>query len=119
FAITGTASLAATFMNPYGWQLHRHVLSYLRNAYLMDHISEFRSFSFHSPGAFYVELFLFVAVLGAIALIRQRAFGPALLALAMLHMSLYSARHLPMAAVLLLPLAVAALTREAQEWRAL
>jgi hypothetical protein len=85
----------------------------------MDHISEFRSFSFHSPGALYVELFLFVAVLGTVALFRQRAFGPALLALALLHMSLYSARHLPTAAVLLLPLAVAALTREAQEWRAL
>ena len=116
FALAGAASLAATFVNPYGWHLHAHVLAYLRNTYLMDHISEFRSFSFHSPGAFYVELFLLVAVLGAVALVRQRAYGPALLALAMLHLSLYSARHLPTSAVLLLPLSVAALTREVEQW---
>lgn len=110
------ASLAATFINPYGWHLHEHVFTYLQNNYLMDHIAEFRSFSFHSPGALYVELFLFVAVLGTVALLKQRRFGPALLALGMLHISMYSARHLPTAAVLLLPLSVAALTREAREW---
>jgi hypothetical protein len=110
------ASLLATFINPYGWRLHEHVLAYLQNDYLMDHIEEFRSFSFHSAGALYVEMFLVVAVLGAVALIRQRAFGPVLLSLGMLHMSLYSARHLPTAAVLLLPLSIAALTREAESW---
>ena len=91
--------LLATFINPYGWRLHEHVFTYLQNDYLMDHIAEFRSFSFHSAGAWYVELFLFVAVLGTLALLRQRAFGPALLALGLLHISLYSARHLPTAAV--------------------
>ena len=80
----------------------------------MDHIAEFRSFSFHTPGALPVELFLLTAVLGTIAMLRQRAFAPALLSLGMLHLSLYSARHLPTAAVLLLPLCVAALTREAR-----
>jgi hypothetical protein len=34
----------------------------------------------------------------------------------MLHLALYSARHLPTAAVLLLPLSVAALSREAEGW---
>ena len=116
FAAACLASLLATLINPYGWRLHQHVLAYLGDDYLMDHIAEFRSFSFHSPGALYVELFLLVAVLGIVALLRQGALGPALLALGMLHLSLYSARHLPMAAVLLLPLCVAALTREAQGW---
>jgi hypothetical protein len=116
FAAASLASLLATFINPYGWRLHEHVLTYLQNDYLMDHIAEFRSFSFHSPGSLYVELFLFVAVLGTVAMLRQRAFGPALLALGMLHISLYSARHLPTSAVLLLPLCVAALTREAKNW---
>jgi len=116
FAAACLVSLLATFVNPYGWHLHEHVLTSLQNNYLMDHVAEFRSFSFHSAGALHVELFLLVAVLGAAALVRQRAFGPALLALAMLHLSLYSARHLPTAAVLLLPLCVAALTREAEGW---
>jgi hypothetical protein len=82
----------------------------------MDHISEFRTFSFHSPGAYYVELFLFVAVVALVALVRQRAFGPALLGLLLIHISLYSARHLPTAAVLILPLAAAAFTREARKF---
>src|SRR5467141_1676278 len=75
FAAACLASLLATFVNPYGWHLHEHVVAYLQNGYLMDHIAEFRSFSFHSPGALYIELFLLVAVLGARALLRQRAFG--------------------------------------------
>jgi hypothetical protein len=116
FAAACLACLLATLINPYGWRLHEHVIAYLGNDYLMDHISEFRSFSFHASGALYVELFLLAAILGAMALLRQRAFGPALLTLGMLHLALYSARHLPTAAVLLLPLSVAALSREAEGW---
>src|SRR5256885_12579102 len=93
FASAGFASLLATFINPYGWHLHEHVFSYLQNNYLMDHISEFRSFSFHSPGAYYVELFVFIAILGIVALLRQRDHGAAILGLALLHMAAYSARH--------------------------
>ncbi len=121
FSVAAFLSLLATFANPYGWQVHAHIVDYLRNDYLMDHISEFRSFSFHAPGAIYVELFLLAAVAGGFALLRQRAWGPALLTFALLHMSLYSARHLPTAAVVLLPLAVVALTREVERmprWRA-
>jgi hypothetical protein len=113
FFAASVLCLLATFINPYGRHLHEHIFTYLQNDYLMDHISEFRSFSFHSDGALYVEIFLLAAVLGILAMFRQRAFGPAILGIGMLHISLYSARHLPMAAVLILPLAVAALTREA------
>ena len=109
-------SLAATFINPYGWHLHDHVLTYLQNDYLMDRISEFRSFSFHAPGAYYVEVFLFGAIAGILALLRQRSYGAALLGVLLLHMSLYSARHFPTAAVLLLAPVAAALTREARAW---
>jgi hypothetical protein len=48
-AVTALACLAASFVNPYGWRLHEHIFEYLQNSYLMDRISEFRSFSFHSP----------------------------------------------------------------------
>jgi len=85
----------------------------------MDHIAEFRSFSFHSAGAWSVELLLLIAVLGTLALLKQRRFGPALLAIGLLHVSMYSARHLPTTAVILLPLCVAALTREARTWPSL
>lgn len=116
FAIAALVSLAATFINPYGWHLHEHVVAYLQNDYLMNHISEFRSFSFHASGAYYVEAFLVVAVIGVLALLKQRAFGPALLCMALLHISLYSARHLATSAVLVLPLTVAAITLEVSTW---
>lgn len=119
FALACVASLAATLINPYGWRLHAHIFSFLRDTYLMNHIAEFRSFSFHAPGAIYVELFLVVAILGTLALARQRAYGPALLGVVLLHFSLYSARYFPEAAVMLLPLCVAAVTREAERSPAL
>jgi hypothetical protein len=93
-------------------QVHQHILAYLRNDYLMDHISEFRSFSFHAPGAMYVELFLMLAAVGTVYLFRQKSYGPGLLSLALMHMSLYSARHLPMYAILMSPIFVAAISAE-------
>jgi hypothetical protein len=119
FVTAGVFSLLATLINPYGWRLHRHVLTYLQDSYLMDHISEFRSFSFHSPGARYVELFLLIAAVGILTLLRRRAYAPAVLGLAMLHIALYSARHMATAAVLVMPVAAAALSREARKLRAL
>jgi hypothetical protein len=115
-ALMSLTSLLATFINPYGWQLHEHIFDYLQNTYLMDHIAEYSSFNFHNPGALYVELFLLVAIAGALVMVRQRAFAPALLCFAMLHLSLFSARHLPTAAVLLLPLCAVAFTREIAGW---
>src|SRR5262249_51833482 len=112
-------ALLATFINPYAWHLHEHIFTYLQNDYLMDPIAEFRSFSFHSAGAWSVELLLLIAVLGTLALFKQQRFGPAMLAIGLLHASLYSARHLPTTAVMLLPLCVAALTREARSWPSL
>jgi len=110
-------SLLATFINPYGWRLHEHVIDYLQNAYLMDHVSEFQSYSFHTIGSFYVELFLLAAVAGILLMVKQRSFARALLGVLLLHMALFSARHLPTAAMLLLPLSVAAFTREAGNWK--
>src|SRR5436305_6659677 len=49
-------------------------------------------------------------------MLRQRSTGAALLSLGMLHLSLFSARHLPTAAVLLLPLCAVAFTREVATW---
>jgi hypothetical protein len=116
FFAAGVASLLATLINPYGWRLHEHVFTYLQNDYIMDHIAEFRSFSFHSAGAWSVELLLLIALLGTVALFKQRRLGPGVLSLGLIHISLYSARHLPTTAVVLLPLCVAALTREARSW---
>ena len=48
FAVIAAASLMGGFVNPYGWQLHRHVIEYLSNTELIDRIGEFQSFNFHT-----------------------------------------------------------------------
>ena len=49
------ACLAVTFINPYGWQLHRHVIAYITDPYQLNHISEFQAVNFHSPVIIYFE----------------------------------------------------------------
>ena len=41
------ASLAASLINPYGYELHVHVYRYLTSRWLMNHIDEFLSPNFH------------------------------------------------------------------------
>ncbi len=112
FLLFGGLTFLTTFANPYGWRLHQHVFAYLGNDYLLDHVSEFASFNFHLPGALYVEGFLLVALAGGLAALRQGAYERALLTLAMLHLALFSARHMPLAALTLLPLALGSITAE-------
>jgi hypothetical protein len=92
---------AATFVNPYGWALHRHILSYLRNPFLMDHIEEFQSPNFHqlAPRCFLVLLLVTFAALP----IRKRAFkaSEVLLLLFAIYAGLFASRNLPVASILL------------------
>jgi hypothetical protein len=105
YSLAALLSLIGTFVNPYGWQLHAHVLRYLRDDYIMDHIGEFHSFDFHAAGAVWMELFLLIAVIGAFLAARRGDWPVVLLSVVLLHQGLFAARHLPLAALLLLPLA--------------
>jgi len=103
-------SALAPLANPYGWHLYAHVFRYLTDSELLARIGEFQSFDFHSPGSWPIIVTLLVAVAGGtLALLGGR---PEHFALAMLisAMALRSARALPLVALLLLPLANAAIT---------
>lgn len=92
---------AATFVNPYGWALHRHIISYLRNPFLMDHIEEFQSPNFHqlAPRCF---LILFLATFAALA-VRKRSLKTSelLLLLFAIYAGLFASRNIPVASILL------------------
>jgi hypothetical protein len=92
---------AATFANPYGWALHRHILSYLRNPFLMDHIEEFQSPNFHqlAPRCF---LALLLVTFAALAL-RKRVLRTSelLLLLFAIYAGLFASRNIPVASILL------------------
>jgi hypothetical protein len=92
---------AATFVNPYGWALHRHIFSYLRNPFLMDHIEEFQSPNFHqlAPRCFLALLLVTFAALA----IRKRALKASefLLLLFAIYAGLFASRNIPVASILL------------------
>ncbi|HTM50238.1 MAG TPA: hypothetical protein VL285_16210 [Bryobacteraceae bacterium] len=111
FGLAATVSAAASLVNPYGWQLHRHLFDYLTDAELMARIGEFQSFNFHAEGAFQIVLTLGIAMLGAALALGQKQLGRFLLAAALIYAALRSARGLPLVALALLPMANAGIAK--------
>ena len=110
FLWAALVSAIAPLANPYGWHLYAHVFRYLTDSELLARIGEFQSFDFHAAGSWPIIATLLIGVAGGtLALLGSR---PEHFALAMLitAMALRSARALPLAALLLLPLANAAIT---------
>jgi hypothetical protein len=104
------AALAGSFANPNGWRLHQHVVSYLFNSALLDQIAEFQSFDFHQAGAFRVIMALAICFAGAFTALAIRRPERFLLSLLLTVMSLRSTRVLPLAVLLVMPLANGSIT---------
>ncbi len=70
------SSAVATFLNPHGLELHRHLFGFFGTPFLRDNTSEFASPSFHEPAgkAFLVVLLLCLLFLPCTAARRCRAF---------------------------------------------
>jgi hypothetical protein len=118
WVLTFAGCFAVTFVNPYGWQLHRHVIDYITDPYQLQHITEFQSMNFHSPVVVYFEPLMILAVVAALWAARQRRFAEVFLAMGWLHLALIAQRNLPLFAIAASPLvaqAIAAALREAQE----
>src|SRR5262249_36617715 len=111
FGYAAAICAASSLLNPYGWQLHRHLFRYLTDTDLMARIGEFQSFNFHAEGAFQIVLTLGIAALGASLALGQKHLAHFLLAAALIYAALRSARGLPLVGLVLLPIANAAITR--------
>jgi len=100
-ALAGFASLLVSLLNPYGWNLHGHIFSYLSDRFLMDHIEEFHSPNFHdlAPKCFLVLMVLCVIVV--IAHGRKLGVGQLLVFLFAMYAGLYASRNIPIAALML------------------
>lgn len=105
------ASLAVCGVNPYGYQILLFPLELVSDSYLMDHVSEFLSPDFHTRMPFKYLLLLLVAIL---ALSRRSVeLTELILILVLINMALYSARHIPLFALILAPI----IARQANEER--
>jgi hypothetical protein len=96
--------IAATFLNPYTWRLHRHVFEFLADKKLLDNIQEYQSISFHSPPAIFFELMILLAAAAAFWSLQAGHITPALLAIASIHLALLSARNIPLFMLIVAPL---------------
>jgi hypothetical protein len=95
--------LAATFINPYGWRLHRHIFDYLFDNKLLDNISEYQSMSFHDPASLPFELMILLAAAAAFWYLRDGHITPALLLLGSMHLALFSGRNIPLFMIVAAP----------------
>jgi hypothetical protein len=112
-------TIAASFVNPYGYHLHVHVYRYLSDHFLMNQISEFRSPDFHNAAQQCFAILLIVAVV-SLASARPRPNPSRLLVLLFAAYSgLYATRNLPtsslLTALVLAPVLSAALSQAASD----
>ncbi len=85
----------ASLVNPYGYQLHVHLLEYLKDPYQLKYIGEFRSADFHTPPAMFLEIMLILGLGAAIWYGRRRQFAEVLMLAGFGHLSLVMVRNIP------------------------
>jgi hypothetical protein len=118
YGLAALACLAASFINPYGWRLHAHLIRFLTNPAYFQNIAEFTSISFRHPLAPFFELMLLLAAAAAFWSVVQRRFIPFLLLAGYTHLALLSIRNIPLFMIVAVPpvgLALAEWLRHLQE----
>ena len=94
--------LLTTLLNPKGYEILLFPFNLISNTFIMDHVSEFLSPNFHTDLRFKYMLLLMILVFG-ISVLRLNAIE-IILVLVFTHMSLYSARYIPLYAIILSPI---------------
>ena len=100
-SLVGVITLAASFANPYGWNLHAHIYSYLSDRFLMDHVEEFRSPNFHGVAERCFLMLLIVCVASLAIRGREIRASGLLTALFAIYAGITASRNVPIASVLL------------------
>ena len=110
FTIAGFLCLVTSLINPNGFVLHLHNAQFLRSEFLRNWLAEYRSTDFHLPEArgFLVWLGLMYFTL---ALTRpQVSVSDGLILISWTYFALYSARNVPLLAILAAPILAPALS---------
>ena len=110
YLITAAGCIAASFVNPYTYKLHVHIFEYLREPYHTENIIEFLSPSFHPVNSRYFELLLALGIATACWNIYRRECATAILVLFWGHAALFSARNIPIYALVASPAIAQAVT---------
>jgi hypothetical protein len=111
FVPAAAVAAAATLVNPYGWNLHRHIAAYLSDTELISRIGEFQSFNFHAGGAAQILFAVLISMASVGLMAAQGRWAQAVLVTLLAAVALRSARGLPVLALAALPLANGAISR--------
>ncbi len=95
------ASLLASLVNPYGYQLHLHVYRYLSSRWLMNHIDEFLSPNFHGVAQQCFVAILLITILVLAAARKKPSLSRVLVLLFATYSGLYASRSLPVSSLLI------------------
>jgi len=110
------ACAAASLVNPYGWNLHRHVVEYLRSDWIRNVIQEFQSPSFRSENMLQFEALLLIGLIVAGAQFRRWKIVEGLWIVFWAHMALGSVRHAPVFIAITAPILAAQLSDWWNTW---
>ena len=110
YGALAAACFAVSFVNPYGWGLHQHVIAYLRSDWIKNAIQEFQSPSFRSENMLQFEALLFLGLMTAGNFLRRRRVIEPLWIGFFSYLALSGARHVPIFAIVTVPLIAAEIT---------
>ena len=99
-----------TLINPYTYELHGHILSYLDSDFILNNVQEFQSPRFRGESMLVYEVFLVLGILLSGRMLWRKQVTSALLVLAWAHASLTSVRHMPLFMIVAAPLIARELT---------
>lgn len=111
-------SAAATLLNPYGWRLHQHIVSFLGSSWILENVGEFRAPSFRTENTLvFAGLLLAGAALASRAFAR-RQWSEGGLVLVWGLAALRSVRHIPLYAIVAAPVVATECARCWRDWAA-
>src|SRR5258708_21296282 len=79
FLMAALFTLFGSFLNPYGYRLHQHLIEYLLNGDLLARVGEFQSFNFHVEGSFQILLAIGIAALGGVLALAEKKLAHSML----------------------------------------
>lgn len=103
YLLVASSCAAASFINPYTYHLHQHILAYLTDTAQLDAISEFQTLSFHAAPAIFFEIMLALAAVTAVYEARRGRIAPVLLMAGWAHLALMASRNIPLFALISAP----------------
>lgn len=111
------ASVAASLINPYGWNLHLHLLQYVTNPFFLHHVNEMQPPSWSDFSARCLAVLVGIAIAGVVRRwrgLRAETVAPVLIGVGL---GLAASRNLPVAGMLVALGAASGLRREVDAGR--